>query len=48
MKPMGGSKTLIENNCQDHKVKGKLYKKYKHQERQKAKKVIKKELKDNG
>ena len=44
MKPMGKEKTLIENNHQDWRVKGKLYKKYKHGERQKAKKQIKKQL----
>ena len=38
MKPMGGKKTLIENNCRDFKVKGPTYKKYKHMERQKGKK----------
>jgi hypothetical protein len=44
MKPMGGSKTLIENNHQDWRVKGAQYKKYKHGERQKAKKRIRKEI----
>jgi len=45
MKPMGGHRTQIENNCQDWKVKGKAYKKYKHQERMQAKKQIKKAIK---
>ena len=40
MKPMGKHKTLIENNCRDFKVKGPTYKKYKHMERQQAKKAI--------
>lgn len=46
---MGGHRTLIENNGADYKVKGKHYKKYKHQERMKAKKQIRKEIeKKNG
>jgi hypothetical protein len=47
MKPMGGKKTLIENNHVDYKVKGKTYKKYKHSERQQSKKEIRREIKQN-
>ncbi len=41
---MGSHRTLIENNGADMKVKGKTYKKYKHQERMQAKKQIRKEI----